>query len=465
MRRLIIGLTLLLAATLVGLISTPASAGNRPDYLMGKPLHSQNMDPQQSGAFATTVAYMTQFYPLWFTYYQTQIIPPNRLVGPDRVSPIYHAVVAINVDTLYASAFLDLSQGPVILTIPETTATYSILNLDPYGNIFDTDIKAGTAGTYALIGPGGSTVSLPPDAIPISMPYNYSVLIFRADRYNANNEDETEQANQFRQSLTLANEATAIKPEIYFSPPFKSAADYLSTQEPIEFLRQLQKAVASDHTPPLSVEQQALSDNFNSLFGNGIFPGDGAKEAAFAAGARKAHELLVNNYLTHTDRSNWISFTNIGEWGDNALDRASITEYIQYGNNYSTAAYYHSFRDGRGKPLDGSNRGGYVLTFPANKLPEASRFWSLTAYTPDAIELVPNIAFKYVVARYTPGLQYNSDGSLSIYMSHTRPLGVPAANWLPVPNGPFNVMLRAYGPEGSVADATYVPPRIHRRFR
>jgi hypothetical protein len=45
-------------------------------------------------------------------------------------------------------------------------------------------------------------------------------------------------------------------------------------------------------------------------------------------------------------------------------------------------------------------------------------------------------------------------------MATGLPAGVPEANWLPVPLGPFNVMLRVYGPEGSVADNTYVPPGI-----
>jgi hypothetical protein len=48
---------------------------------------------------------------------------------------------------------------------------------------------------------------------------------------------------------------------------------------------------------------------------------------------------------------------------------------------------------------------------------------------------------------YTPGVVSNADGSISIYMSTQQPNGVPAANWLPVADGPFNVMLRVYCPE------------------
>jgi len=102
------------------------------------------------------------------------------------------------------------------------------------------------------------------------------------------------------------------------------------------------------------------------------------------------------------------------------------------------------------------------LTFPKRKIPEAERFWSVTAYTPNSIELIENSANKYLVARYTPGLQYNSDGSVSIYMATQQPAGIPAANWLPVPDRAFNIMLRVYGLEGNVND-TYVPPAIKRR--
>ena len=171
----------------------------------------------------------------------------------------------------------------------------------------------------------------------------------------------------------------------------------------------------------------------------------------------------ISNYLTHKGPTNWIHFRNIADWGSNFLDRSSTTEYLQLANSIKTAAYYHAFSDNRGQPLDGRSLKGYVLMFPAGQLPPALRFWSLTAYTPDTIELVPNTANKYAVASYTPGLEFNSDGSLSIYMAETRPSGEPEANWLPVPHGAFNVVIRIYGPTGDVVDNTYVPPGIQKR--
>src|SRR5216684_6127955 len=75
--------------------------------------------------------YTVRFYPRYFTWAQFNINSDNsqrqetsenyenRLTGPLGMGPEYKVVVAINDDTIYAEAFLDVSNGPVILTIPE----------------------------------------------------------------------------------------------------------------------------------------------------------------------------------------------------------------------------------------------------------------------------------------------------------------------------------------------------------
>jgi hypothetical protein len=85
------------------------------------------------------------------------------------------------VDTLYASGYLDLSDKPVILTIPNNApippTSYSILMLDPYGDIFDAGIPR-QPGIYGLTG------LLPAEVTPIAMPLDFSGLIFRADKFS-----------------------------------------------------------------------------------------------------------------------------------------------------------------------------------------------------------------------------------------------------------------------------------------
>lgn len=428
---------------------------------------------------STTTAYVEQFYPLWFTHNQFRLAPHNQLIGPDRISPVYQGVVAINDDTLYASSVIDLTAGPVIVTVPGTrrgSFAYSVLLLDPYGNIYPSPIPSKPSGAktkkavYALV-PQGYTGRVPRRAARVTMPLDVMFLIFRADKFSGTT-DQTSQASAFRAALKLQpltgyyknprGGATNVLPEAYFAVPFKTIADISIRFHSIGFLRQLQTAVHSSITPPLTSQEQALSDSFDAVFGSGGSGPTPVARAAFVKGARTAHDAILNNYLRNLGPNNWIHFTNIGNWGDQVLDRASITEFIQYGNGISTAAYYHTFRDGNGAPLLGNTPHGYVMTFKPRGAPPTERFWSLTAYTPNSIELIPNSANKYVVASYTPGLQKNRDGSISIYISRAKPAGVPAANWLPVSSRPFNVMLRVYGvrPGSSVANNTYVPPPV-----
>jgi hypothetical protein len=170
--------------------------------------------------------------------------------------------------------------------------------------------------------------------------------------------------------------------------------------------------------------------------------------------------MTIDRWLSHVDRNHWIYFRDFAAWGTAYLDRAAGNEFIQYGNNASAAGYYNAFTDGNGAPLNDSVVPGYQLTFSKKQIPQADRFWSLTAYLPRGNTLVPNAARKYEVARFTPSLVTNPDGSITIYIQGTPPPATLRPNWLPVLRGPFDVMLRVYGPTGNTATGHYVPPPI-----
>jgi hypothetical protein len=424
---------------------------------------------------STTRSYVETFYPLWFTHFQFQVAPHNKLIGPRTISPLYQGVVAINDDTLYASSPIDASGAAVTVTVPATPpAGYSVLLLDPYGNTYPSGILSRPAGdttpkmVYRLVGPDDTSGDVP-GYTTVHLPLKFMILIFRADKFT-NGTDETAEARRFRANLAIDDVRTDIRPVAEFALPVKTIADTLIRVAPVTFLKQLQAAVAdTSTTPPLSPQDQQLSDDFDALFGDGSNLG-AAQRVQFALAARSAHTAILDNYVQSRGRTNWTHFTNIGQWGGNVVDRSSITEFCQFCNDISTAAYYHAFSDGHGAPLNGSNPNGYVMTFKPGNVsdggaPDASRFWSVTAYTPNAIELIPNPINKYVVASYTRGLVKGRDGSISIYMSKTKPAGVPKANWLPVSTRTFNVMLRVYGvvPDSSVATNMYVPPPIEPR--
>jgi hypothetical protein len=152
-----------------------------------------------------------------------------------------HFVVAINDDTLYASVFATVGDQPLVVTIPTTSVTYSILALDAYGDIFETGIAPGTPGTFALTGPGW-TGTLPPGVTPFPVPVKFFLSIFRADKFSASGKDQTKQAELFRESLKAqalsdyvadpSGGRTKIFPEIAFSPSFKHNRLALPTSLP-----------------------------------------------------------------------------------------------------------------------------------------------------------------------------------------------------------------------------------------
>lgn len=435
--------------------------------------------------FDVAYDYTVRFYPRFFTWVQFNINSDNsqrqggenyenRLTGPLGMGPEYKVVVAINDDTIYAEAFLDVSNGPVILTIPAYPNRYSILQLDVYGNIFTTALSANPpsgGGVYGFV-ERGSYDQLPEGVTRVELPYPFTTIAIRIDKYSSTNVNHIEAANEFRASLRMQPLAsydpssdsgkTLVLPLFLFSPSVKLMADEGLAKWPEAFLTTLQEAMASPATQPITDDDRALMQKFDTLFAvaKSVIDYDSGPLTAIIRGAQAAYAAIINRWQSHRGSTNWIHFDNVGHWGTNYLDRAALTEYIQVGNDRKAAYYANAFVDASGLPLDGGSF-AYTITFAQDQLPQYQRFWSLTAYTPEYIELVPNALDKYVVASYTPDLVTAEDGSVTIYVQAHQPKG-STANWLPVPKGHFSLLFRVYGPLGTALAGTYVPPKIHR---
>ena len=397
------------------------------------------------------------------------------------MSPEYKAVVAINVDTLYTSATIDLAVQPQILTLPQYDYSYSILQVDVFGNVLSTDpiLKATPAGgTYALVGPD-YTGTLPNTVTRINVPQNWTQLAIRTSLYTLDGTsyiDTQLDAADFRKSTRLQSlteweaspnsggETQILPIQGNFSVPTKTIVDLLAQKEPEAFLRLLKSGMESPSTTPLSEDDKIFIENFKIRFDAAELAARSGSDSSLSdllAGVRAAHDAIIANWHFNTVGNNWIHFNNMGEWGAAYLDRSSGNLYVQYCNNREAAYYAQSFLDERSKTLTGAGDNIYSITFTADQIPESGRFWSITAYTSDAIELVPNPAYKYAVASYTPGLVTNPDGSITITLKTigSNEISVPA-NVLPIPAGRFSVMLRVYDPKGAALLGTYVPPAV-----
>lgn len=440
---------------------------------------AQTTAAQTTRAYQTTKQYVTRFWSRWIYFSQQQAnlraFGPDQLIGPAiPMGPQFRLVNAINDDTIYASSlYTDLRLGPAILTIPPTPDVYSILPLDGFGATFNSVIPAQTPGTYALVLKGWRG-RLPRGVTKVVVPYPVTEWLFRADKYSSTGVNMIAEATKFRLGLRMTTLAKYMAdpnsgaPEIRplfptFAFSFKVFQDISATVTPNAFLRLMQRAVHSPDTQPMYKSDLQLSAAFDKDFAaaqQAARRGNPVPLATIDAAVRSAYREIDAHYRTHyTPGTKWVHFNNFAAWGTAYLDRAAATEYCQYCNTSATAGYYDGFVDESGQTLNGA-RHTYTLTFPAGDIPQAKRFWSLTAYVPHTIELVRNPAKKYVVASYTPGLVKNPDGSITIYMAPTRPAGAPMANWLPVPRRDFSVMLRVYGPTGNTASPTYAPAPI-----
>ena len=84
-----------------------------------------------------------------------------------------------------------MSDGPVILTIPAYQNSYSILQLDVYGNIFSTELSSNPpsgGGIYGFV-ESGSLDNLPDGVTRIELPYSFTTIAIRIDKYSSSGEN------------------------------------------------------------------------------------------------------------------------------------------------------------------------------------------------------------------------------------------------------------------------------------
>jgi hypothetical protein len=84
----------------------------------------------------------------------------------------------------------------------------------------------------------------------------------------------------------------------------------------------------------------------------------------------------------------------------------------------------------------------------------------VTAYDTDGY-FIPN-ALKRQALGDRDQLQLNPDGSLDLYIQADSPGPDKEANWLPVAEAPFTLLMRLYSPKSEVLDGSWTPPPLKR---
>ncbi len=157
-----------------------------------------------------------------------------------------------------------------------------------------------------------------------------------------------------------------------------------------------------------------------------------------------------------TTVNGWSTTMTCGKAGNGILERAACAQNLPMVNLPQEAVYWTSTVDSAGHTLSGTH--DYVMHFGPGGLPPNDAFWSLTMTIAPG-HLVANPINRYSLGDRS-GLVPNSDGSIDIYIQRAVPVG-HETNWLPSPNGDFELWLRAYQPGAPILDGSYhVPPVV-----
>jgi hypothetical protein len=153
----------------------------------------------------------------------------------------------------------------------------------------------------------------------------------------------------------------------------------------------------------------------------------------------------------------WNRSTNNAAWGFDYFNRTGTAKSNMFDNKPTETQYFYTDNDTSGAPLKGNR--SYAVTFPAGQEPPVNGFWSLTLYNAQHL-FNPNNLGRFSLGTKSKSMVRNADGSLTIYagMKPPGPEGLP--NWLPAPDGPFSLYIRAYWGKEPILDGSWQPPKI-----
>jgi hypothetical protein len=446
------------------------------------PAIAQSASPpitEQDAAAIAVEAYV-YFYPLItmdVTRKQLTNVEPGKgaLGGPMKTfanvpafpPADFGAVVRPNFDTLYSSAYLDLTKEPMVVSVPDTGGRYYLLPmLDMWSDVFASPgwRTRGTQAGNFLVTPPGWNGTVPAGFTRIEAPTPYVWIIGRTKTDGPADYDAVHKI-QAGYKITPLSEwnkpaspvAVKIDPDVDMKTPPKRQVDTMPAGAYFAYAAELLKL-----HPPHITDQPIVAQ----MARLGIEPGksfdignaDSAVRKALELAPVAAHKLMewklatlarvVNHWSMNTD--------TMGVYGNYYLKRAMVAQVGLGANVPEDAIYPLNLGDETGAPLDGANN--YTLHFDKDATPPVNAFWSLTLYDGEGFQVV-NSFNRFAVSSWMP-FNTNPDGSLDLYFQNESPGKDKEANWLPAPKGPFNLTMRLYAPKSEALTGRWNPPPI-----
>ncbi|TFZ04537.1 DUF1254 domain-containing protein [Ramlibacter rhizophilus] len=365
-----------------------------------------------------------------------QFTHTHRKLGPDD-----REVVSPNNDTVYSNAWLDLSQGPVLIDTPDMGDRYWVLGLlDAWTNPFAYVGRRSTGNRpqrTLVHGPGwGGVVPAGVDTV-IAAPGQDVWIIGRILVDDDPADLALVRELQLRiAALRLDGSDAAMRVDTRLDGGTTNAPD-----------ASLYRAIVDE----------ALARNPVPRGEKLAWPVDPDE---LASALPRVFEQLRQAQQPHALGGGWALQVAVREhWGDDVLTRARIARNFIGALGMEEAMYPTAEVDADGEPLHGSH--AYALRFEHGHGLQVGAFWSLTMYRRSDCLFVANPIGRYSIGDRTPGLKEEADGSLVIRLQTDDP--GPGFNWLPAPHDePFYVVLRLYQPRADHLQYRYAYPPLRR---
>ncbi len=380
----------------------------------------------------------------------------------------FREVVRPNFDTLYSTAWLDLTKEPMIVSAPDTAGRYYLLPmLDMWSDVFAVPGKR-TSGTHAAsfaVVPQRWNGKLPEGAQRIDAPTPYVWIIGRTQ---TNGPKDYEAVHKVQDGYTITplsqwgKKAEPVKAVIdpavdMKTPPLvqvntMTAAKYFTYGAE---LMKLSRPHITDWSTIARLKRIGIEPGKSFDFDQAPPAVKAGLERAVVDGLKLMKEKsptlarVVNGWQMNTD--------TMGVYGNYYLKRAIIAMVGLGANQPEDAIYPMNVADADGQPMEGANK--YVLHFTKAELPPVNAFWSVTMYDAEGFQ-VANPLNRFAIGD-RDDLKFNPDGSLDIYIQHESPGQDKESNWLPAPaTGTLGVTMRLYAPKTPVLDGRWAPPAI-----
>lgn len=396
--------------------------------------------------------------------------PMNQFANMPAYPPgDFKGVVRPNFDTLYSSAWLDMTKGPVVVSAPDTGGRYYLLPmLDMWSDVFASPgwRTTGTEAGDFLVAPQGWSGSVPDGLTRIDAPTPYVWIIGRTKTDGPADYDAVHKIQSGYKITELAqwgHEAkpadVKIDPDVDMTTPPKIQVDRMAADQYFAVAAELLKVNPPHITDqPILARMKRIGLEAGKSFDLSKTPPE--VHAALAKVPAEAQRLMAWKVATLARVDNgWSMNTDtMGVYGNYYLKRAIVAQVGLGANLPEDAIYPLNLGDAAGRPLDGSS--DYILHFDKGNIPPVNAFWSITLYDPDGFQ-VPNALNRFAVSSWMP-FHYNDDGSLDLYFQNENPGQDKEANWLPAPKGAFNLTMRLYSPKADALTGKWNPPVVTR---